>query len=64
MTVLLLLARGAYAGLALFGALVVVLGGASLRLGVAVWVVGIGAAAVKDAWLGWRERRSSVRRFS
>lgn len=64
MTVLLLLARGAYAGLALFGALVVVLGGASLRLGVAFWVVGVGAAWVKDSWLGWREQRSSVRRLS
>jgi hypothetical protein len=64
MKVLLLLARGAYAGLALFGAVVVVLGGASLRLGTVFWLVGIAAAWVKDSWVGWREQGSWLRRSS
>lgn len=64
MTVVRLLARGAYAGLALFGAVVVVLGGASLRVSAAFWLVGMAAASAKDAWVGWRERGSSLRRLS
>jgi hypothetical protein len=64
MRVLLLLARGAYAGLALFGAVVLVVGGASLRLSAAFWLVGIAAAWAKDSWVGWREQGSSLRRSS
>ena len=36
-----LIAHGAWAGLALFGATVIVLGGASLRLALAYWALGI-----------------------
>ena len=41
MSVLLLLARGAGAGLALFGAVVLALGGASLRLLLLFWALGV-----------------------
>jgi hypothetical protein len=64
MTGLVLLARGAYAGLALFGATVMALGGASSRLVVGFWAAGSLGVAVNDLWTARRMRRGAARRVS
>lgn len=60
---LLFLARGACAGLALFGVAVMALAGGSPALVLAVWALGSIVVGVRDSWIAWRQRRAVGRRL-
>jgi len=58
-----LLVRGAYAGLAMLGAAVLGLGGASVRLTLSVWAFGIAVVGARQFWADWRSSHDEGRRL-